>query len=62
MKAKCTQSIELPLQEGGFRKYEAGTIYDVSGLDEATIKAHFEAPAIAPPKGLQTRIEQGEGQ
>lgn len=59
---KCTISIELPLPGGKFKKFEAGTVYtkELDDLDEATIKAYFEAPGISPPKGLLTRgVEAG---
>ena len=55
MKAKCKHSIRVKL-EGCTRSFTAGMIYDVADLDKATIRAHFEAPEIAPPK-KQTRKE-----
>lgn len=61
MKAKCLCSIELPLPHGGFHRFEVGTVYDVSDLDDATIKAYFEEPLKSPPKGLQTRTADAGG-
>jgi len=58
MKAKCIHSIRVPLEQGGFASFTAGTIYDVSDLRNDTIKAHFESPEVAPPK-KQTRTTKG---
>jgi len=55
MKALCVQSIELPLEGGGFKQFRSGTIYDVAGLDTETVKAYFENPVVSPPKGVQFR-------
>jgi len=58
MQAKCRVSVEVPLPDGGFKRYQAGTVYTVDGLDKATIRAYFEHPEVAPPKGKQTRIAE----
>jgi len=61
MKAKCVRSIRVKLADGGSRTFTAGVIYDVSELREDTVKAHFEAPEIAPPK-KQTRTVKESGE
>lgn len=62
MDAKCIISFERILPDGGFKRYDAGVVYDVSDLPEATVKAHFEHPTVAPPKGMQTRTAGGKGE
>ena len=58
MKAKCKVSVEVQPTSGGFKRYQAGTVYDVSELNKSTIKAYFEHPTLAPSKKMQTRVTE----
>lgn len=58
MKVKCKVSVEVPRASGGFKQYQAGTVYDVSDLEKSTIKAYFEHPTLAPSKKMQTRVTE----
>ena len=60
--AKCTVSFERKLPGGGYKSYVAGVIYPIDDLPVETVKAFFEHPTLAPPRGVQTRTtKRGEG-
>lgn len=58
MKAKCTTSIRVPLPDGTDKRFEAGTVYDVSDLSKDVVITYFETPESAPKK--TTRQEGGD--
>lgn len=49
-KALCLISHELPQPDGTIKKFVAGAVYPIDGLDPEHIKTYFEHPELAPPK------------